>query len=94
MKVRFGASGKLDCLSEMGKLRFLEVPLVALGGSDLIVPLGDDGKLIGMVRSELPARLKRVDLMVVNPPATRVERTDLKWRVVKCQVEGREPIPS
>ncbi|EGO60138.1 hypothetical protein NEUTE1DRAFT_36302 [Neurospora tetrasperma FGSC 2508] len=86
MKARFGASGKLDCLSEMGKLRYLKVPLVALGGSDFIVLLGNDGKLIDMVHSELPARLKRVDLMVVNPPATRAERTDLKWRVVKCQI--------
>ncbi|KAL0475967.1 hypothetical protein QR685DRAFT_579032 [Neurospora intermedia] len=94
MKARFGFLGMLDCLSEMGKLRYLKVPLMALGGTDFIVPLGDDGKLVEAARTMLPASLKRVELMVVNPPATRAERTDLKWRVVKCQVEGRMPTSS
>ncbi|EAA29236.1 hypothetical protein GE21DRAFT_8428 [Neurospora crassa] len=94
MKARFGFLGMLDCLPEMGKLRYLKVPLMALGGTDFIVPLGDDGKLVEAARTKLPASLKRVELMVVNPPATRAERTDLKWRVVKCQVEGRMPTSS
>ncbi|KAK3352060.1 hypothetical protein B0H65DRAFT_569719 [Neurospora tetraspora] len=87
MKARFGASGKLDCLPEMGKLRYLKAPLIALGGNDFIVPLGpEDGKLIESVRTGLPANLRKLDLMVVNPPQTRAERTTLKWRVVECRL--------
>ncbi|KAK1775142.1 hypothetical protein QBC45DRAFT_456743 [Copromyces sp. CBS 386.78] len=83
MKARFGESGMLDCLPEMRRLRFLKAPLITLGG-DFIVPLGDDGKVIDSVRTGFPNSLKKLDLLVVNPPKTRAERADLKWRVVEC----------
>ncbi|KAK3946909.1 hypothetical protein QBC32DRAFT_387157 [Pseudoneurospora amorphoporcata] len=85
IKARFGESGMLDCLPQMGRLRFLKAPLITLGG-DFIVPLGNDDKVIDSVRTGFPNSLKKVDLLVVNPPQTRVERTDLKWRVVECRL--------
>ncbi|KAK3388362.1 hypothetical protein B0T20DRAFT_448586 [Sordaria brevicollis] len=83
MKLKFGESGRLACLPEMNKLKYLKVPLVYLGG-DFIAPAENDEHLIRGVRVGLPSNLKRVDLLVVNPPRTLEERQSLTWRTVVC----------
>ncbi|KAK3352061.1 hypothetical protein B0H65DRAFT_556738 [Neurospora tetraspora] len=86
---RFGASGMLDCLPELHKLRYIKAPLHAFSGNQFGLPLDvEDWEVTWLMRTGLPPWCRKIDVMVRNPLqcGSGGERMPSTWRVVEFRL--------